>query len=70
MSLGLLALSTHLLLKEFINSQASHLGELIGGCGGWDALEAILSGCGGGRTAKHPEDLAGLVLAMVETIHN
>ncbi len=69
-SLGLLALSTHLLLKEFINSQAAQLGGMIGGWGGWDVLEAILSGRGGERTTKHPESLVGLVLAMVETIYN
>ncbi len=69
-SLDLLALSTHLLLKEFINSQAAQLGGMIGGWGGWDVLEAILSGRGGERTTKHPESLVGLVLAMVETIYN
>ncbi len=66
-SLDLLALSTHLLLKEFINSQAAQLGGMIGG---WNALEAILSGCGGERNAKHPEGLVGIVLAMVETIYD
>ncbi len=66
-SLGLLALSMRPLLKEFTNSQEAQLGGMIGG---WNALEAILSGCGGGRTAKHPEGLIGLVLAMVETIYN
>ncbi len=69
-SLDLLALSMHLLLKEFINSQAAQLGGMIGGCGGWDVLEAILSVRGGGRTAKHPEGLVGIVLAMVETIYD
>ena len=46
-SLDLLALSTHLLLKEFINAQVSHLGGvdwrlrrlgmpmLLSGCGQW-----------------------------------
>ncbi len=43
---------------------------MIGDCGGWNALEAILSGRGGERSTEHPESLAGLVLAMGETIHN
>lgn len=35
---------------------------MIGDCGGWDALEAILSGRGG-RIAKNPERVVGAVLA-------
>ncbi len=67
-SLDLLALSTHLLLKEFINAQVSHLGELIGDCGGWDANAPVVAASG--RTVKHPEGLIGIVLAMVETIYD
>ncbi len=44
-------------------------GGMIGDCGGWDVLEDILSGRGG-RIAKHPESLVGIVLAMAETIYN
>ena len=38
---------------------------MIGDCGGWDALEAILS-CRGGRTAKHPACIVSIVSAIVD----